>query len=97
MNGGEMDRRSVENMKLDRRLINRRGWIAPEDLQRELAALPDVSHKVASDDPNSKSSADIAVDSPATPAQSTLQPQGVTTQVASDARSSAPPGTVPED
>lgn len=96
-----MDRRSVENMKLDRRLIGRRGWISQEDLQRELAALPDVSRKVASDDPNSES-ADIAADSPATPAksESTLQPPGVTaavTQVASDAGSSAPAGSVPED
>lgn len=42
-----MDRESMEKLKLDRRLIRRRNWISPEELQRELDALPDVSHKVA--------------------------------------------------
>jgi hypothetical protein len=37
----------MEKLKLDRRLIRRRNWISPEELQRELDALPDVSHKVA--------------------------------------------------
>jgi len=49
-NGGAMDRRSLENMKLDRRLIKREGWISEEELQRQLEALPDVADKVASDD-----------------------------------------------
>jgi hypothetical protein len=42
-----MDRRSLARLRLDRRLIARRGWIKPEELERELAALPDVSNKVA--------------------------------------------------
>jgi hypothetical protein len=42
-----MDRKSLERLRLDRRLITRAGWIAPEELERELAALPDVAHKAA--------------------------------------------------
>jgi hypothetical protein len=42
-----MDRESMQRLRLDRRLIRRRGWLSEEDLERELAALPDVSHKIA--------------------------------------------------
>jgi hypothetical protein len=63
MNGEEMDRRSVEKMKLDRRLIGRRGWIADKDLQRELDQLPDVSDKIATEDEGSDSAGDVAADS----------------------------------
>jgi hypothetical protein len=35
----------IRNLKLDRRLLRRRGWIDPEELERELADLPDVSDK----------------------------------------------------
>jgi hypothetical protein len=31
--------------RLDRRLQQRRGWIAPEQLERELSGLPDVAEK----------------------------------------------------
>lgn len=31
--------------RLDRRLQLRRGWVAPDQLAKELAALPDVSEK----------------------------------------------------
>lgn len=40
-----MDTRTQRRLRLDRRLTDRRGWIASEDLERELAALPDVSEK----------------------------------------------------
>jgi len=43
-----MDRESMGKLKLDRRLIRRRNWISPQELQQELDALPDVSHKLAS-------------------------------------------------
>ena len=33
------------NFRLDRRLQQRRGWIASEQLEKELNALPDVSEK----------------------------------------------------
>ena len=42
-----MDRESMKKLRLDRRLIRRRGWIRSAELERELSALPDVSHKVA--------------------------------------------------
>ena len=42
-----MDRESRERLRLDRRLIRRRGHLSPEELVRELAALPDVAHKAA--------------------------------------------------
>jgi hypothetical protein len=35
-----------QNLRLDKRLIRRRGWIPAEELRRELDALPDVSDKV---------------------------------------------------
>ncbi len=41
-----MDRESMKRLKLDRRLIRRRGWISKQDLERELSALPDVSDKI---------------------------------------------------
>jgi len=40
-----MDRESKERLRLDRRLIRRRGHISPEELERELRRLPDVAHK----------------------------------------------------
>jgi hypothetical protein len=42
-----MDRRSTEQLRLDRRLIRRREWITREELERALAELPDGSHKAA--------------------------------------------------
>ena len=35
----------TRNLKFDRRLLRRRGWVDPEELEKELADLPDVSHK----------------------------------------------------
>ncbi len=37
----------THSMRLDKRLIRRRGWIASEELERALAELPDVSDKAA--------------------------------------------------
>ena len=42
-----MDRKSNENMRMDRRLIGRKNWTAPKDVARAIEALPDVSHKIA--------------------------------------------------
>ena len=41
-----MDRDSMPKLRLDRRLIQRRGWISPQELEAELESLPDVSHKL---------------------------------------------------
>jgi hypothetical protein len=35
----------TRNLKYDRRLLRRRGWVDPEELEKELADLADVSHK----------------------------------------------------
>lgn len=40
-----MDRETLARLRLDRRLIRRRGWIAEEDLAKELEKLPDVADK----------------------------------------------------
>lgn len=42
-----MDQENVKRLRLDRRLIGRRGWISAEELEREITELPDVSDKVA--------------------------------------------------
>ena len=42
-----MDRKSTEKLRLDRRLIGRKDWITSKELEREMAALPDTSHKIA--------------------------------------------------
>jgi hypothetical protein len=42
-----MDRKSTKDLRLDQRLTSRRNWISSADLEKELSALPDVSHKIA--------------------------------------------------
>ena len=41
-----MPNRSKDLMRMDRRLLERPGWISPEEVDQELAALPDVSDKI---------------------------------------------------
>lgn len=48
-----MDRKSMTQLKFDKRLVHRRGWIKQEELKTELAALPDVADKIAPDEPES--------------------------------------------
>jgi hypothetical protein len=36
---------ATKQLRTDRRLAGRRGWIAHEELERELKALPDVAEK----------------------------------------------------
>ncbi len=40
-----MNRESLNKMRLDRRLIRRRGWIAAAELERALQELPDGAEK----------------------------------------------------
>ena len=40
-----MNRDSLARMRLDRRLLLRRGWIGAAELERALANLPDVTGK----------------------------------------------------
>jgi len=50
--------------RLDRRLAQRRGWIAPEQLERELSGLPDVAEKgEIVESPQSKNEAGPTTDS----------------------------------
>jgi hypothetical protein len=46
-----MLRDALRDLKLDRRLAHRRGWVSPEELRKGLAALPDVSDKKAEPPP----------------------------------------------
>jgi hypothetical protein len=41
-----MDRESLDRLRFDRRLQNRRGWLAPGELDRHVQALPDVADKM---------------------------------------------------
>lgn len=40
-----MQESSRKALRFDRRLVGRRGWTAPEELEKELAGLPDVADK----------------------------------------------------
>jgi hypothetical protein len=40
-----MNRESLEKLRLDRRLLNRRGWMSVAERARALEELPDVSQK----------------------------------------------------
>ncbi len=43
----------MKKLRLDRRLLNRRGWISPAESEREIAALPDVADKIDPGEPAS--------------------------------------------
>ena len=36
----------LEGLRLDRRVLRRRDWISPAELQKALSALPDVADKI---------------------------------------------------
>ena len=40
-----MNRDALQKLRLDRRLLERRGWMSEAELERELASLPDVGAK----------------------------------------------------
>jgi hypothetical protein len=42
-----MPHESLRSHALDRRLIRRRGWITPVELEKQLANLPDVADRIA--------------------------------------------------
>ena len=42
-----MNRRSLEQLRMDRRLAGRSGWLSKADLAGKAAALPDASEKIA--------------------------------------------------
>lgn len=53
-----MNRRSLEKMRMDRRLTGRGGWISQADLDREAENLPDASAKIAAEEAKSNSEED---------------------------------------
>jgi hypothetical protein len=40
-----MNRQSMQKLRLDRRLIRRPGWLSQSEIDSEIEALPDSSHK----------------------------------------------------
>ena len=42
-----MNRRSIEKLRMDRRLAGRSGWMSKADLAGEIEGLPDASEKIA--------------------------------------------------
>lgn len=42
---------ALRKLKLDRRLLERRGWVSKEEVERALAELPDVADKAAPSEP----------------------------------------------
>ncbi|MEN8184013.1 MAG: hypothetical protein ABFS46_15915 [Myxococcota bacterium] len=42
-----MVHQSLRGLALDRRLIRRRCWISPQELEEQLSTLPDVSDRIA--------------------------------------------------
>ena len=46
-----MDRESIAKLRIDRRLIGRRGWISKEDLEAAIEALPDSAGKIKPPEP----------------------------------------------
>jgi len=49
-----MNKRSLESLRMDRRLAGRGGWISRTDLTRETENLPDASGKIAEKTPDSE-------------------------------------------
>jgi hypothetical protein len=52
-------------MRLDRRLLHRRGWIGASELEQELAALPDSAGKATTLGEASEADDTSSVESPA--------------------------------
>ena len=55
-----MARDHTHSLKFDRRLLRRRGWVDPEELEKELADLPDVSGKAQPPSEDDESSSEPA-------------------------------------
>ena len=71
-----MNNESIAKLRVDRRLHRRRGWIASEELQRELEALPDVADKIRSPGEDEASAEGAAPEADAPIARSPVAPEG---------------------
>lgn len=63
-----MDRNSTKRLRLDQRLIRRRGWISSDELERELAALPDAASKATALEESAPAGGEPASPAPEGPA-----------------------------
>ena len=63
-----MNRESLEKLRLDRRLIHRRGWMSQAERKRALEALPDVSAKATTLGAESNEEESASDESPASDA-----------------------------
>ncbi len=45
-----MNRRSLEKLRMDRRLAGRKGWMSRADLARKTEGVPDASGKIAEEE-----------------------------------------------
>jgi hypothetical protein len=59
-----MNRDSMNALRLDRRLLRRRGWITPDELEQQLADLPDVADKAQTVEQASDAAGQSAPDTP---------------------------------
>ena len=71
-----MNNASISKLRVDRRLHRRRGWIADDELKRELDALPDVADKIRQPDEDGASAGDAPLDAAAAGAGSPAAPEG---------------------
>lgn len=63
-----MDRESLDRLRFDRRLQNRRGWLAPGELERHVQTLPDVTDKLTKLAGDENAASGTATDAAAEPA-----------------------------
>jgi hypothetical protein len=52
----------LKGLRLDRRALRRRSWISPEELEKELAALPDVATKIDESPPDAAGAGEKAAE-----------------------------------
>jgi len=50
----------LSHLKLDRRMLRRRGWVPQRELDKELSALPDVADKAKPPDEDEAATAEPA-------------------------------------
>ncbi len=56
---------SLENLKFDKRLERRKGWVSDEERAAALENLPDASHKIAADEDSKGGAVDQSASEPA--------------------------------
>jgi hypothetical protein len=71
-----MNNASISKLRVDRRLHRRRGWIAEDELQRELDALPDVADKIRQLDEDSADTGSAPREAAASGPGSPAAPEG---------------------